>query len=171
MVSLSAKLALTSTALAPVGFTYAVSAWAAGENKAATIIVFVSIFLVILCSTIFAASRRQLAPFQFQIDSLEVADRENTSLIIVYLLPLFTADFEALNWVVWIPAILVIAITVGTGYSYHFNPILGMLGWHFYKATTPDGVSYVVLTKKELRSTRKDMKVGQLTEYIVVDLE
>jgi hypothetical protein len=91
--------------------------------------------------------------------------------MLVYLLPLFTSDFNSLNWVVWIPAILIIGLLVGTGYSYHFNPILGLLGWHFYRVSTPEGVTYVLLTKKELRAARENLKVGQLTEYIVVDLD
>jgi hypothetical protein len=45
-----------------------------------------------------------------------------------------------------------------------------MLGWHFYKVTTSDGVTYVLITRKQLRRAAELMQVGQLTEYILIDL-
>ncbi|MGO4843118.1 hypothetical protein AB4144_63685, partial [Rhizobiaceae sp. 2RAB30] len=62
----------------------------------------------------------------FKPISIEAADRENMGFLILYLLPLFTAQFNALNWDVWLPATLIFAAVVATGYSYHFNPLLGL---------------------------------------------
>ena len=42
--------------------------------------------------------------------------------------------------------------------------------WHFYKVGTPKGVTYVLITKKELRHASQLLTVAQLTEYIVIDL-
>ncbi|RWT04598.1 hypothetical protein [Aeromonas caviae] len=53
---------------------------------------------------------------------------------------------------------------------YHFNPLLGLMGWHFYKVSTPEGVTYVLVTKKELRRAQEGLTVVQLTEYIVLDI-
>ena len=66
---------------------------------------------------------------------------------------------------------IVFVLVVSTGYGYHFNPLLGLLGWHFYKVGTEEGVTYVLITKKELRSAKQCLTVGQLTEYIVIDIE
>lgn len=170
MLSGFAKLSLTATSIAPVGFTYAFAAFLAGESGIGILISFVSFLLIIICISIFWYAIRHVEPFSFKIVSLEAADRENLSLLLIYLLPLFTTDFESLNWLVWVPSLVIIALVVGTGYSYHFNPILGVMGWHFYRASTPEGVTYVLLTKKQLRSAKTQFKVGQLTEYIVVEL-
>src|SRR5215217_2273331 len=78
---------------------------------------------------------------------------------------------EALNWELWVPIVVVFAIIIGTGYGYHFNPLLGIMRWHFYKVTSEDGVTYVLITKKHLRTAAGIHRVGQLTEYILLDLE
>jgi hypothetical protein len=44
------------------------------------------------------------------------------------------------------------------------------MGWHFYKVGTKEGVTYVLITKKHLRNATETIEVGQLTEYIVLDL-
>jgi hypothetical protein len=44
------------------------------------------------------------------------------------------------------------------------------MGWHFYKVGTPEGVTYVLITRKQLRSATGTIEVGQLTEYIVIDV-
>jgi len=75
-----------------------------------------------------------------------------------------------LNWQVWVPAIITFAAVVATGYSYHFNPLLGLMGWHFYKVSTKEGVTYVLVTKRQLRNATETIEVGQLTEYIVLDV-
>ena len=108
--------------------------------------------------------------FSFQVSSIEAADRENMAFLLLYLLPLFIASFDALNWVVWAPILVIFALITSTGYSYHFNPLLGIMKWHFYKVGTPEGVTYVLITKKELRRASDPLVVVQLTEYIVLDI-
>ena len=49
-------------------------------------------------------------------------------------------------------------------------PLLGLMGWHFYKVGTKEGVTYVLITKRQLRSASEVISVGQLTEYIVIEL-
>ena len=107
----------------------------------------------------------------FEAVAVEAADRENIAFLLLYLLPLFTVEIATLNWQVWIPALLIFGTVVATGYTYHFNPLLGLLGWHFYKVNTKEGVTYVLITKKHLQTATEAVTVGQLTEYIVMDLE
>ena len=53
---------------------------------------------------------------------------------------------------------------------FSFSPLLGLLGWHFYKVSSTEGVSYVLVTKKQIRNTGQINNVGQLTDYILIDL-
>lgn len=171
MLNSVAKVVLTATAIAPVGFTYAYAAWAADRVGLALGLTFASLVLAAVCRFLLNYSCKHLERMNFTTTTVEAADRENMALLLLYLLPLFTADFENLNWHLWVPTLLIFALVVGTGYSYHFNPLLGLLGWHFYKVSTPEGVTYVLITKKRLHDARDKLVVGQLTEYIVLDLE
>jgi hypothetical protein len=166
-----ARLLLTCTALAPVGLTYAWVAFMQGEqNKALSICIF-SAFLVLICLLMLRQARRKLAVSEFRPTSLEAADHENTAFLILYVMPLFTSKFNMLDWQLWIPTLIIFGFITATGYNYHFNPLLSLFRWHFYKVTSAEGVAYVLITKKHLRTAAKKLKVGQLTEYIILDIE
>ena len=83
---------------------------------------------------------------------------------------MFTAKINELTWQVWVPILMIFGIITAKSYAYHFNPLLGIMGWHFYKVSTAGGVTYVLITKKQLRRAAEEMQVGQLTEYILIDL-
>ncbi|WP_332405569.1 hypothetical protein [Vibrio metschnikovii] len=170
MLSWLAKIMLTCTAIAPVGFSYAWVAWFADKKEFAGLSIAASLFLVLVCIWVLRYAKNNLESFSFQVSSIEAADRENMAFLLLYLLPLFTASFDTLNWVVWTPILIIFALITSTGYSYHFNPLLGIMKWHFYKVGTPEGVTYVLITKKELRRASDPLVVVQLTEYIVLDI-
>jgi hypothetical protein len=107
---------------------------------------------------------------KFSAQSVETADGEYLAFFLLYALPLFTAKINELTWQVWVPTLLIFAVITAKSYCYHFNPLLGMMGWHFYRVTSVDGVTYVLITKKQLRRAAEEMQVGQLTEYILIDL-
>jgi len=171
MLSSIARMLLTSTAIAPVLLTYAWVAAQSGHGRHAAILLGLCVLLTILCICMLRYAKRNLERSKFQSISIEAADRENMGFLLLYLLPLFTSQYDSLNWGIWLPTLVVFALFTATGYSYHFNPLLGMLGWHFYKVGTPEGVTYVLITKKQLRNAASTITVGQLTEYIVIDVE
>jgi hypothetical protein len=170
VLSSFAKLLLTSTAIAPVLFTYAYVAYNSHAHQQAWILAALGCVLLSLCLFMLSYSKKHLERIEFSTTTAEVADRENIGFLLLYLLPLFTSSFASLNWKLWAPAIVVFAAVVATGYSYHFNPLLGLMGWHFYKVGTKEGITYVLITKKQLRNATATIEVGQLTEYIVIDL-
>jgi len=144
---------------------------AGSDHRARLLLLLLGVLLFILCILLLKYCAKHLEKVDFSMTTAEVADRENIGFLLLYLLPLFTSSFSSLNWNIWIPAIVVFGAVVATGYSYHFNPLLGILGWHFYKVGTAEGVTYVLITKKQLRRAATNICVGQLTEYIVIDLE
>lgn len=171
MLSRLAKLMLTGTSLAPIALVYAWVLYSSGQTKSALGLVGVAIALVGLMVALLRYCRTHLERSQFKATSIEAADREYITFILLYLSPLFTAQLGDLNWNILVPTMIVFVLVISTGYGYHFNPLLGLLGWHFYKVGTEEGVAYVLITKKELRTAKQCLTVGQLTEYIVIDLE
>lgn len=170
MLNWVAKLLLTSTAIAPVLLTYAWVAYQSSCLWQSGVLLGACFLLLLICICLLDYARRHLERVNFTPTSVEAADRENMGFLLLYLLPLFTAQFATLNWQVWVPTIVIFAAVVATGHNYHFNPLLGLMGWHFYKVGTREGITYVLITKKQLRNTTGSIEVGQLTEYIVIDL-
>jgi hypothetical protein len=171
MLSRFAKLMLTGTSLAPIALVYAWVLYSDGKGKTALGLVGLAVALVAVMIALLAYCRNHLERSKFKVTSIEAADREYITFILLYLSPLFTAQFGDLNWHILVPTMIVFVLVISTGYGYHFNPLLGILGWHFYKVGTEEGVTYVLITKKELRSAKQCLTVGQLTEYIVIDIE
>ncbi|MFG1277473.1 hypothetical protein [Xanthobacter autotrophicus] len=170
MLSPLAKILLTSTSIAPVGLVYAWVAFWQEDRFTAAIIAAISLVLVPICHSLINYSRRTIEKFSIKIQSIEPSDKENTGFLLLYLLPLFTDKINTLNWVVWIPMLAIFAALTATGYNYHFNPLLSLLGWHFYRIQS-DGVTYVLITRRHLRAAVGTLVVAQLTEYILLDVE
>lgn len=166
-----ARLLLTSTALVPVGFTYAWVAWMEKDHGAALGILAVCVFLVLVCLLVLRSAKKSLPASSFKASSIEAADHENTAFLLLYVMPLFTSQFNSLDWQFWIPTIFIFGVITATGYNYHFNPMLGLLGWHFYKVQSTEGVVFILITKKQIRTAATELRVGQMTEYMLLDLE
>jgi hypothetical protein len=171
MLSTLARILLTFTAMAPVSLTYAWVAWYQSEKSIAAICLLLGIVLVGACLLLLEYAKQNLEALPLKVTSVEPSDAESFGFMLLYIFPLFTDRIGALNWELWIPVVVVFAIITGTGYGYHFNPLLGVMRWHFYKITSEDGVTYVLITRKHLRKAAGIHRVGQLTEYILLDLE
>ncbi|MER8646714.1 hypothetical protein [Mesorhizobium sp. M1252] len=170
MFSRLAKTLLITSAIAPIGLVYAWVAYREGSGGVALLLLLACAALVQGCLVVFRRAPQVLERFPFQPQSVEAADRENVAFLLLYLSPLFTSQFGQLNLSLLIPTICIFTLLTATGYNYHFNPLLGLIGWHFYKVTSAEGVTYVIITKKQLRNTNQIGQVGQLTEYILIDL-
>jgi len=108
MLNRLAKLLLTSTAIAPVLLTYAWVAYRACAYQQAMVLILTCAALVAVCLGMLSYSKKHLERIPFSTITAEAADRENIGFLLLYLLPLFTSSFSALNWQVWIPAIAIL---------------------------------------------------------------
>jgi len=171
MLSALARIMLTASAIAPVCFTYTWVAITQGESGVAFVALGAGIIAVFMCLAVLGYAQTNLEVMPFKPETIEAADSENMAFMLLYLLPLFTDKINTLNWSLWLPTLAVFAVITATGYGYHFNPLLGLMRWHFYKVSSAEGVTYILITKKHLRTAASTLSVGQLTEYIIIDLE
>ena len=89
--------------------------------------------------------------------------------MVAYLFPLMNLTPVRFSGWVMVFVLTVLFVVVLTTHSYHFSPLLGIFGYHFYEVSTPDRVTYVLITKRDMRS-RKDVKrVVRLTDYMVME--
>ena len=168
MFNQAGKLIFTSTAIAPVGLTYA---WAnlRDHRTEAVCGIAISLSLVIVALGFISLARRRFEKVTIHPVSVEASDKENVAFLLLYLSPFFTSNFSSLNWNILLPTFFVFAVVVASGYNYHFNPLLGLLGWHAYRVSDRTGVTYVVFTKRQMRTAIDALQVVQLTEYVLLD--
>lgn len=172
------RLALAATALAPVWFTYAFVALFNKLIFLAILFVAIAAVLVILCICILnqiinkdGVNPNASAPEEHPFTTVEPADHENFAIILVYVMPLFSANLEDLNWKFWIPTLILFIIIATRSNSYSFNPLLALFGWHFYRVGTPEQVTRLVISKQKIIRGGGIITGIQLSEYVIIDVK
>jgi hypothetical protein len=172
LLSRLTKALLVLTAFAPVLITYAFVLWRKGQiwPWGVTWIV-VSGALTTICLLVLVEARRSLQKIACNIEEIRTADKEIVAFVLTYLAPLASIGQDSLDpWIVAFVAAFFLAV-VWTSHAYHFNPLLSLIGFHFYEITDSSRVSYVLITRRNLRQAKHTATVVQLSEYILLELE
>lgn len=184
MLNRLAKLALVSTALAPIcltlWFVEISSAWQRGvpwaENLAAHWLVgsgylLAALVLSGLCFGLvwLSASRHGLERLPVKIKSVKTVDKEIVGFLLVYLLPLINQSQSTISVPVLVFVAVIFFFIVYNSHAYHFNPLLGFFGYHFYEVTIEGDITYVLITRQNITDCKAVSQVVQLTEYMILD--
>lgn len=168
MMSKLAVFLMTATAFAPALLVYA-WLWAAQcYYLEALYSVTACVVLVFLCLGLLAYARKNLQVIEYTPKSIETADSETMNFLLIYLMPLITRDLAMYNWHVWIVIAIIFCFVVSTSYSYHFNPLLVIFRYHFYKVSDKEGMSYVLITRRRLVKANEELRVVRLSEYVLI---
>jgi hypothetical protein len=140
-----AQVFLAATALAPVLLVWAAASYQTSRAYAAAAVL-VAVLLVVICVGLLALAKREL-----QTDPLVMAkavrmDKDAVGFLIAYALPLVLSDNAT-----QLPALAVFVVIVGLLLVQlqilHVNPLLGMLGFHFYEVELPSSDTALVITR------------------------
>ena len=172
-LTIIARFALATTAIAPVGFVLASVACWNGDGITALIAMAVTIFLAAFCMLLLKAMRGPNArsPQQHPITTVDPVDRDNTAIILLYFMPIIMSGFDGVKLTVWIPTLVVFLIVVLTGHGCFFNPLLGIFGWHFYRVGTPENVTRLLISRKTLRKGDQTITGVELGDYIIMETD
>ena len=86
-----------------------------------------------------------------------------------YALPLIFKGDAGLDFGAWMLAGAMLIFVLWTTHALHVNPVLGLLGLHFYEVETQEGVTYLMLTKRTINNVSSIKSVVQLTEYGILE--
>lgn len=171
MFSKVAKLSLVATSFAPVLLTIGWVRLVDGEIWPDAISYFVAaVITVVLCLILIGAARTQLEVIPFHPTSISTADAEIVGFVLAYLLPFVDAAGISVKPSVFWFVMALLGLVVWSTNSYHVNPVLGLLGFHFYEVTTEGDITFVLITRRNLRESGKITSVVQLTEYMVMEV-
>lgn len=124
--------------------------------------------LVWLCDVVIRRSAAELASNPVKVSAIKPADKEIIGFVLAYLLPLARgSNFEGFPMVM---VLVVFFLVIMTSNAYHTNPLLTMLGYHFYEVTI-ENVGYVLISKRNLHSTRGIERVASITDYMLLDVK
>jgi len=162
---------LVATGLAPVLITAAVAFRSLCWPWLSFGFLVVAFALVQVCKLFLHAGRARLESMPIEITTIEANDAEILAFLVAYMLPLAgTSDSLSYDWPALLTAIAIVALVVFQTGLAHVNPLMGLLGWRFFKVNTVEGSSYVLVSRKTLAEARKIQSVGQIASSMLLDL-
>ncbi len=141
------------------------------ENGLFWLILF--IVLIPISWGIIKFSEKKLEILPIKVKSVAPADREVAAFLIAYILPMLNIVNLNIWTIVFIVGLLYIAML--TTSNYHFNPILSLFfGYHYYEVEIEENngekTTYILMTKKTIRSSRNVKKVVQVSDYMLMEV-
>ena len=170
MLSKAAKLALVATSLAPICLTLWFVEFSKAWNwQAGWVYLLVAILLTLLCGGLVWLAGKKLERLPVKIKAVKTVDKEIVGFLLVYLLPLINQTSNTISLPVLIFIAVIFFFIVQNSHAYHFNPLLGFFGYHFYEVTLEGDITYVLVTKQNIADCKSISHVVQLTEYMILE--
>jgi hypothetical protein len=163
------KFLLVSTSLSPVLGAVAVNqialdqpwyCWAPWLAAAA--------LLAFICWGLLRYAAKKIQQDDFTIQEFERNDKEVLAFLLAYLLPFLSSKNMAFagDWITGAYVFIIIFWVIAHAGAFHFNPVMGLLGYHFYAVKNTRGVSYLLISKKQLSRTAMPIKAVRLAQDI-----
>lgn len=170
MFSRLIQILLVATSLAPIlllkGCTRISDGWLAYTPWLGT-----AGGLVVVCLLLLLAARRYLERVPITITSVKAADQEVLTFLLTYMLPLLAVEqqqiYSGLSLIVFG---IIVAVVVYNSHLYHVNPLLSMLGFHFYEVTASDNCSYILITRRGMAGAKAIGGVARISDHMIMEV-
>lgn len=171
MLNLLAKFLLVATSLSPVLGAIAVNQISRAEGWRVWVPwLIVALVLVLLCWGLLKYSAKKIQKEIFHIREFERSDQEVLAFLFAYLLPFVTASNLSFtgDWLTGAYILGIIFLVIAHAGAFHFNPVMGLLGFHFYAVKDGQGVSHLLISRKTIRRPGKDVETVRLAQNILL---
>jgi hypothetical protein len=173
MLNRLAKFLLISTSLSPVLGAVAVNQYSLDKPPSGWVPWLVAaLLLIFICWGLLRYAARAAQKHTLKITQFEDKDKEVLAFLLAYLLP-FAAAKDMLADVHWVTTVYVFAIiflVFTHARAFHFNPMMGLLGYHFYSLKDGDGVSVLLISNTELRRAGGEVQTVRLAHDIYLQI-
>lgn len=174
MINKLAKFLLVATSLAPILGAVAVNQYSQGKPwEDWSVWLVIGLLLALICWGVLEYSAKNIQLQQITIKEFDSEDHETLAFLIAYLLPFISAKDMAFtgDWLTGAYILGVIFLVITHSGAFHFNPVMGLLGYHFYKIKIASGSTVILISKRDL--VLKDVAVNsvKLARNIYLDVE
>lgn len=170
MLGKPTRVILALTAVAPVSVSLAyIFATRNHDWLMALLAICLCVALAIISSWIVTSAASKFEKLPIAIKKVKSADKEVVGFFIAYALPLIFKGASDQDMGAWLLAGLMLMFVLWTTHALHVNPVLGLIGFHFYEVETQEGVTYLLITKRTINNLKSITSVVQLTEYGILD--
>ena len=129
-----------------------------------------SIAVTVAFFIFFWYGNQHLSPIVINVTEITQGDGYIVSYIISYLLPLSSMVFDNFNYCVSLVIAVIILLVMPFVNSATPNPLLFVIGYHFYHIGAENGVKdYLLISKQKVRNKSQIKSVKRLFEYVLID--
>ncbi|CAN7496726.1 hypothetical protein LJR230_003314 [Trinickia sp. LjRoot230] len=166
MLSRLVRVLLALTAIAPLSVSLAFQ-FARSRNYEWAVLAFsLCLGLGLLARTIIGVASARLETLQIDIVKAKSADKEVIGFFVAYALPMiFHGQASSPDLTAWLFAAAMLLFVLWGTQSMQVNPVLGVLGFHFYEVDTGGGVTYLMITRRRINNVLTIGQVVQLSEF------
>lgn len=128
----------------------------------------IALLLVFLCWALLHYAAKNAQKQALLIKEFERNDKEILAFLLTYLLPFISKENMAFTgeWMTGMYILAMIFLVIVHAGAFHFNPVMGLLGYHFYAVKDGDGASSLLISKQELRRSGKEIQTVKLAHNI-----
>jgi hypothetical protein len=164
---------LVISALSPMLGAVAVAEIASGKNwhswvpwlAPAVVFVFICWILLLWCG-------RELQRTSVTLSAVERSDKEVLSFLLAYLLPVISAKETNLEiqWMTTLYVFIILILVFTHACALHFNPVLGLLGYHFYAVKDEACRPLLLISREDAHHKDQKMTVAYISRSVVLYL-
>ncbi len=164
------RILFALTAIAPLSVSLAYIYAVHDHNiQYAAIAAFLCLLLGAFSRWVIDQSRRKLERLPISIKKAKSADKEVIGFFIAYVFPLIFRGQASAGIDAWIVVACLLLFVLWSTHSLQVNPVLGILGFHFYEVETADGITYLLITQRKISNVPSIKEVVQLSEYGILE--
>lgn len=169
MLNRFAKFLLVATSLSPILGAVAVNQYSLGKPTSSWLPwLVVALLLVLICWGLLQYSAHNAQKQTLRIAQFESNDKEVLAFLLAYLLPFISSKDMAFEgqWMTGAYIFAIIFLVIVHAGIFHFNPVMGLLGYHFYGVKNNEGVALLVISKAVLHRPGMDVETVRLAHNI-----
>jgi hypothetical protein len=173
MLNTSAKLLLVASSLSPVLGAVAINQFVLGKSVGAWLPwLVIAILLVVICWGLLKYAAGHAQRHKLTVEQFEDNNKEVLAFLLAYLLPLVSVkDTVAdIHWLTGAYVLIIILVVFTHARAFHFNPVMGLLGYYFYGLKQPDGTSLLLITRKEAHRSGEKLETVCLAHNIYLHI-
>ena len=159
------RILLALTAIAPLSISLAYVFASQRKFVWAGAAVGCCIALGWLALWIITRASERLEQLPISIQKAKSADKEVIGFFVAYALPLMFRGPSAPDLEGWVVAGAMLLFVLWSTHAIQVNPVLGVLGFHFYEVEAKGGVTYLLISRRKISNVLSVVRVAQLSEY------
>jgi hypothetical protein len=170
MLSRFVRILFALTAIAPLSISLAFQ-FARSQNYAWAALAFaLCLGLGLLARAIIGLASSRLETLNVTILKAKSADKEVIGFFVAYALPMiFRGQPSSPDLIAWLFASAMLLFVLWGTQSMQVNPVLGVMGFHFYEVDTDGGVSYLMITRRKINNVLTIKRIVQLSDFGILE--